>query len=321
MKLNVKYKKKQTKTTKQKKKEDEKKQKGPKLSKNYKDESEFICYKESIDMTKMRYGMIDSCNVIAVELNDGIINLNNSWIELILIMLSMVIETKGEKALQILAENEVTNQNFCVDKVYGKYTFDSNQYKAYKIFDTGYYLEAIFTNESIFSAIYGLLKCINIPLDEINFVLINKKNKEEKLNFNNLKDIEYIVKSDEVAFNIKSGIHLIEIKIEKEVTVVRRLDVALVAICNYIYDNTSEEEIVAKLDKLKHGNTGIDKTSDCKNKQNVRLKQSNLAIYTDNNTESIVEFIQKIEEEFKLDIQFKFRALKDKNELKKYEVD
>ena len=321
MKLNVKHKSKLTKTPKQKKKTEEKKKKGPKLSKNYKDTSDFICDKASIDMTQMKYGVISSCTLIAVELEDGIINLDNSWLEIILIMLSKLIEDKGDKAVQLLADNEVTNQFIYIDKVYGKYTFDSQQYKAYKIFNTGYYLEAIFTVENIFNVIYGLLKLLDIPLDKIQFIVVNKKNKEEKLNFDCLEDIEYIVELENVASNIKSGIHLVEISVDDEIVRVHILDAALVAICNYLYDHISEDKLVSKLGNLNTGKTGICRIDDAEDKQYVRLKQSSLVVYTDNESESIVEFLKEIKELFSINIRFKFRALKDKSELKEWEVE
>lgn len=320
MRLNVKYKQSLTKTEKQKKANKEKKAKGPKIRKDYNDTTEYKHDNIEMDLTKLSYGIIDSCDVDALLLPDGTIRISNSWLEVLLIMLDAVIENHPDDFVKLFEENAVTNQFFCVDKVYGKYTFEKEQYKAYKIFHSGYYLEAILNNANIFSAILGLTKCLEISLDEIKFHLRNKKYKDITLNFDMLEETESIVDINGLASMLKDGIHLVAIDILGVSTSVHRIDVVLMVFCNWAYENYG----IGKVKSLgKHGNTGISLGDNTEDIPSTQIKNSELHVYTDGDQNDIIQFIKNSMNKLEIGtdkIRFKFRALKKKGELKEWEL-
>lgn len=321
MRLNVKYNSKLTKTNKQKKANMEKKSKGPKISKNYADTSEYKHDNVTVDLTKLTYGMIDSCDVDYIVVPEGTVDLKGSWLQLLLFMIHNLITNYPDSFTQLLGDNEVTSQFFCIDKVYGKYTFDKEQYKAYKIFDSGYYLEAIFTSDVIFRAILGLTKSLGISLDEIQFHLRNKKFKDIDLNFNLLEDTETVVNINEVSSMLKQGIHMISIDILGVSTRVHRIDVALVVFCNWIYENYGIDKLISI---GKNKNTGISVGSNKEDIPSTAIKDSGAFVYTDGNEEDIVAFILNSLDKLEIGydkIKFKFRALKKKEELKEWECE
>lgn len=307
MKLNVKYNsKKKSGSIKKKNTESSKKNKGPKLLKNYKDNSEYIYDNIELDLTKMRYGVIGSCNVDALILPEGTIKIENSWVEVLLVMLDTLI-SQGEfqKKLEIYG---ITNQFFCVDTVYGKYTFEGEQFKAYKIFDSGYYLEAVFSNENIFNAIVGLTKALDITLDGIKFHLRNKKDTRTELRFNILEERESIVNIGGLADKLKAGIHMVSMNIDGTKTIVHRIDVALVVFCKWILENV-RSDIIEKIESV--GKTRICKSNNVKkDEKNTKITEE-YSVCTSGNEDEIIEFIDKTMKTIGLEknqLEFKFRA-------------
>lgn len=321
MKLNTNYKKKPKKTEKKKQQEQIKKSKGPKINKNYNDISPLKPDKTVVTLSKLRYGLINSCNLQSVTIQEGTIDLKESWLEFILILLHTVYEQYKQNFINILLEYEVTNTRFMVDKVYGRYVLEEKeQYEVYKLYDTEYYIEAIFDYKTIFWSIINLVRCLDIQSNEISFNLVSKDFKEVRLNFDQLKNEETVVDIDNVASMLKSGIHMISISILGSSIEVHRLDVALVAFCNWTYDNYGYETTKSL---KKYNNTGISiENSD--DKQYVKIRTSSLCVYTDNKVDDIIKFIQQSLDNLKIprkQFKFKFRALKKVEELKEWEID
>lgn len=324
MRLKTQYKQKLTKTNKQKKANIERKKKGPKLNKNYMDDSDYNGDNIDLDLTQMRYGIVRCCDVDSIQLSEGIISIKNSWIELLLIMLDTVISNNSTNLDTTLEENNVTNMFFCVDKLYGKYNFEQKQYqyKAYKIFNTDYYLEIVETSEVIFNAIVGLTKCLDIPLNGIRFHLKNKIYKDTKLSFDILEETETIVTINELEDNYKDEVFIVSMKIFNDTIQVHRLDVALIAFCNKIYD----EYGIIKLASLpRYESTGVIlNNTDDTNNNIVKIRDSEVSVYTDNDKSGIIKFIHDSMIMLDIDnneIKFKLKSLKSKDKLKEWEVD
>ena len=323
MRLNVKHKQALTKTDKQKKANAAKKSKGPKLLKDYMDTSESSIDNTILNLTQMRYGTIGSCEVDMLKIPEGTIQIKHSWLEVLLLMLSTVIVNNPDGFEKQFEDNTVTSMFFVVDKVYGKYSFDKEQYKAYKIPNTEYYLEYLDTSASIFEALVGLTKCLGIPLDQIEFHLRNKLYSNSKLRFDILEEKESIVTIDKLPEMLKTGIHMTSVEVLGEVVKAHSMDVALLAICNKLYDEYGG----FRLSTLSSNNsTGIKvlENGDELNKHIVKLRDSEVGVYCDGDINGIIQFISDSMMQLGMEkdsIRFKFRALKDKSELKEWEVE
>lgn len=336
MRLQTKHKSfKKGKTEKQKKIDKEKKDKSPKVSPLYNSTSPYNVRRATIDLTKLTYGIIDSCELTGINMMDGQIDLSNSWIELLLLMIDTLIENKPDNFVDLLSINNVTNQWFCIDKYYGKYTFEYENPKVYNIYNSGYYLEAIFNNSNIFHAIIGLTKCLGYQLNEIQLNIRNPKLDKNinDVDFNPtmLEAEESIVDIDSVYNMLKSGIHLVGMKILESNAKVHRLDVALMLFCNWIYDNYG----ISGISTIKsNGNTGISLECTSENRENKnreenpvqyeQIRNSGLYVYTDLNNDDIIKFMKNALKDLNMDksqLKFKFRALKEKNKLKEWEVE
>lgn len=321
MRLNVQHKQSLTKTAKQKKINAEKKSKGPKLLKDYMDTSACDIDNTTLNLTQMKYGTIGSCNVVLLKTADGNIPIKHSWLEVLLLMLSTVIRNNPDGFGKQFEDNAVTNMFFVVDKVYGKYSFEQEQYKAYKIPNTDYYLEYLDTSATVFEALVGLTKCLGIPLDQMQFHLRNKVYSDSNLRFNILEETESIVGVDRLTEMLKAGIHMVSVEILGEVVGAHRIDVALLAICNKLLD----EYGAFRLSTLQSNNsTGIKvlEDGDELNKNIIKLRDSEIGVYSDGDQDGIVQFIQENALLLGLErhqLRFKFRALKDKSKLKEWE--
>ena len=323
MRLNVQHKQTLTKTAKQKKINAEKKSKGPKLLKDYMDTSECNLDNVLLNLTQMKYGTIGSCDVDLIRTPDGDIQVKHSWLEVLLIMLSTVIRNSPDKFEKQFEDNAVTNMFFVVDKVYGKYSFEQEQYKAYKIPNTDYYLEYLDNSGTVFEALVGLTKCLGIPLDQIQFHLRNKIYSDSNLRFNILEETESIVGIDKLPEMLKTGIHMVSVEIFGEVVLAHRFDVALLAIFNKFIDEFG----AFRLSTLQSNeSTGIKEIEDGDelNKNIIRLRDSEIGIYSDGDQNGMLQFLKDSVLQLGLEsnqLRFKFRALKDKNKLKEWELE
>ena len=287
-------------------------EKGPKLRKDYTSLNKCRADKAELTLLQMTYGFIDSHEVKYVKIPDGTIELKDSWLELILIMLNMVIESYPDRYNELLCRNSVTSQTFIVDKTYGVVTFDANKkYKVFKIFDTGLYLESLFRSSDIFLAIMGLIKICGYTLDEMSFGLVSKEYIERKLDFNKLADGEHIVGISDVASSVKSGMLLVEISIMGERLQIHDFNLLLYVFCKWVFDNYGSGQM---LKMPKHKNNGV--TLECK-RDDVHYSQiigSSFYVYSDLNEQGIIRFIKASIEKLGIDentLQFKFKSLKE----------
>lgn len=284
------YKKPKGKTEKQKKINKEKKSKGPKINAMYKDTSPYNVAGVDINLTVLRYGIIDSCNVTSITVNDEVIPLKNSWVEAVLIMFDTLVENYPDSYIQKCIEFEITGQDLVLDEYYGKYNFDGINYKAYKLYNRELYVESTFNYDCIFRALVGLTKALDIKLDEIQFHVIGKDYKESRLNYASVSKGEKIVNVDEL-FNTLNlqGHHLVSMKLFDSVIEVHRIDVVLIAFCNIMYDTLGDDiELLGGNDS-----SGICRTGDPEYSNTMAIRGSHLSVYSDLDTLGIIEFMQE----------------------------
>lgn len=325
MRLRVHSSKKVKTTEKQKKINSEKKAKGPKISKNYRDISIHVASgngEVKADLTQLTYGMIDNCDLISVYTEDGTVELTGSWIELIISMMDTIISDNPDKFREILMENEVTSPEMNVDSTYGKYTFDSReQYKVYSIYNSGYYLEAIFNNSNIFSAIVGLTKALKIPLNLIKFNMVLKGADLSKLGVSTVEDTSRQVDVDDINIVAKNGVFLSKVSILGVDVEVHRLDVALLIVLKII-SKVCNDTLFDRLQTV--GHTGVCKEIDCIEDKYEKIGNTDYVVYTDGNVNDISDLLIQLRNTLVLDndqFNFTIRTLKKKSELKEWEVD
>lgn len=322
MRLEVKRSSKLTKTEKQKKINKEKKSKGPKLNPLYNDNSYYDGHNVDMSLTKLRYGMITCCNCTYFTVGGDDIIIKNSWEEIILIMLDNLITNYPTNYIDKLIEFDVTSQNLSVDTRFGKYSFDKN-FKAYKIFDKDVYLESTFSVQDMFKAIVGLTKALNIRLDEITFHLMNNDYKNERLNFSDIESRSLIVTTDKLLETLDAkGTHLVSMSIFDIKTEVHRIEAVLVIFCNTIYSMLEDDDTMLLLGGTE--STGVCLNDDVGDRQSMRIKDSGISIYTDLDTEGIVDFIERSIYKLQLDnndIKYKFEVLDLKTSKKEWEIE
>lgn len=325
MRLRVHSSKKVKTTEKQKRINSEKKAKGPKVSKNYRDISIPVASgngEVKADLTQLTYGMIDNCDLISVYTEDGTVELTGSWIELIISMMDTIISDNPDKFREIFMENEVTSPEMNVDSTYGKYTFDSReQYKVYSIYNSGYYLEAIFNNSNIFSAIVGLTKALKIPLNLIKFNMVLKGADLSKLGVSTVEDTSRQVDVDDINIVAKNGVFLSKVSILGVEVEVHRLDVALLIVLKII-SKVCNDTLFDRLQTV--GNTGVCQESDCIEDKYEKIGNTDYVVYTDGNVNDISDLLIQLRNTLVLDndqFNFTIRTLKKKSELKEWEVD
>lgn len=332
MRLNTKYekhKKKLTKTTPSQKELKEERKAFP-LKSNYKSMSEFKLDNVELSLSKLSYGIIESTDVDILVLNEGSIQISKSWIEIIIIMVDNLLEDHPNDFNTLIEKYGVATRKFGISKQYGKYSFELGEnYRAFKVFNRDYYVEAILDSETIFNVICGLSKCLGITSNDIKFHLRNKKYRDLDVNFNMVEEAEEIVTIDRLQEMLRKGIYMVAIECLGETTRVKDINLALLAYCNVIYDKYGEDSL---LHLENNGSTYIDKYVE-KEEQNEqeeldiissRIRNSNIAIFTDENIIGIINFIQismyllGIENE---QLRFKFKLLKPKEEQKEWEID
>ena len=309
MRVKASYKIPKGKTEKQKKINKERKRKGPKLNTNYKDTSPYNVAGVDIKLKLFLYGIIDSCNLTSITVNDDYIQLKNSWTEAVMMMLDTLIENYPSNYMDKFIEFEITGKDLSINSSYGVCNFDGLEYKVYKLYDRKLYVESTFSYKTIFRALVGLTKALDINLDEIKFHVISKNYKESKLNYSSITTSEKIVNINELfeALNHK-GNYLVSMKLLDSVLEVRRIEAALVAFCNILYDNL-EDDII-----LLGGNesTGICLEDDKRDRQRISIRDSNLCVYSDEDTLGIIQFMQTSLSALKQDsnsLKFKFEVI------------
>lgn len=164
-----------------KKKKDEIKDRKKTLSKDYESLKRYTGEKKTIKIKELTYGIIDSTNLIGIKTDSESLKIENSWTGAIIFMLSML-ESLGDFENK-LSDYGITNGDLIVDKNYGKIDF-SKKYKAFNIYESGYYVELNYRCNVIFEAIVRLTKAIG--LEDIQFIIerMDREKVESKKRYN-----------------------------------------------------------------------------------------------------------------------------------------
>lgn len=307
--------------------------KDPYLHSNYADVSEIKHVEITQPINRLKYAHVLYYNLDLVNVNGDIIKLNNGWIELIMIMLDTIRANYKDDFIGYLMENKITTQSFCVDTKYGKYTFDEEGYRAFKLYNSEYYVEAIFNVENIFQTIVKLTKCLGISPENILFKMINKDYNIETVKFQELEEesIKVNIKDSLPYFN--KGTFLMHIKITNSImnldkeqeevsSSIHNIQSVLYVFINYVY-NTYSDSGIKKLAVIK-GETHVAFEYEDNDKPCKKINNTNYLLYTDCEPKSIINFIDKSMNMLgmdKSDIVLYFKRLKTKEEKKEWEVD
>lgn len=306
----------------------------PYLHKNYSDITELKLVEIEQTINKLKYAHVLYYNLDSVEVDNSIIKLDNGWIELIMLMLDTVRVNNENNFINYLMENKVTTQSFCVDTKYGRYNFEVDNYRAFKLYNSEYYVEAIFNVENIFHTIVRLAKCMGIAPEKIKFKMINKEYSIERLELIQLEEESIQVNIKDSLNYFKRGIYLMNIKISNSIqelfeekdsvnVKIHNIQSMLYIVINYFYD-TYKEEGLKKLTNLK-GDTYVSVRNDDDNDKPCRkIKNSDYYIYTDCEPKSTLLFIERAMSLLGMDrndIILYFKRLKTKEEKKEWEVD
>lgn len=288
MRLQTRYSKPKSKPSGEVKKKNKEKASG--LCKNYKSMQHYLSTRLHKPLSKLTYGMIDGHTLESIEIPGNTIETPDSWTGLIVFLIANIIENNGKEALKLMADNGVTKKDFIVDKIYGKYDFErKEQLKVYKIYDTGYYIEADFNVENIFCAILGIMKICRIAIDDISFNMINKRFIEKLGDFSIIDEDESIVTISVLADELKAGKQLVEIFVFGDRIKTDSISTLLWVFCCKLAENYNDS-IIMTLGKYK--NTGISMTENLENVNYMQIKNSSCKVFTDNKDKDIMKFIE-----------------------------
>lgn len=306
------------------------------------------CFKfaeTDVTLNNLTYGHIINADVSRINLSGDILDIDSSWVGLILIMLDTLrINSKDEKEfLTTLMDKEITDQAFCVDKRFGKYTFDKAMYKAYNLYNSGFYVESTFTHEVIYKVIINLAKALQIEPDRFSIHLVHKEYNKIDVLLDELEENSIAVNIEDSVPYFKGGVFLMDMGITNtsmkvqeliaqatsgkqssiiNIVKVHHIQEVIIIFLNYVYD-TYDEKTMAKLVKIE-GGTFIRTNKTLENLPSMQIRDSKFEVYSDLNVESVVYFIKKSMEILNMDkddIKLYFRKHKKKEEMKEWEVD
>ena len=305
------------KTTKQKKIDKEKKE--YKLNSDYMDNSEFNLSNVSLTVNKLTYGIIRCCNVKSITIGEDVINIENSWVELLILLIDNLIDNY-EDWRQRLIDNDVQSQTFQINEAYGKIDL-RYKYEVYKIYDKDLYLEAVFSENNIYRALIGLMKASDIKPSQVSVYLSNKNFIETELNYEKVHKDEFIYnihQVDDIINILNNKGHIMSVQIGDEIARVHSIIQLFGGFITSIKDR--EKELINKDTQEKHvssvNNTGFvfEMTKGC-----MQVPESNIIVTTDGNEKDILEFIGRVSDKLELPIKLKIRQLS--LEKKEWEVD
>ena len=324
MKLTLQSKKKKSST---KKKAETKKEEKKKVSKKdlyYLDTNELPknFSRQYITVDRLCYKHIIYCDVLSIKLGDEEVELVsneeikkkidgenlelNSWARLLLLMLSTIHANHPDNFVEYLMDKDITNQEFCVDNKYGKYTFDSVNYKAFKIFNTNFYLEALFKFDVIYRAIIKMFDVLGMDKSQTTVQLINNKfNSNDKIIYELEKkcQVHANIKEAQSRMNKNSSISGVKILgIGADITYDSMIPIVFLNILKSKYKD-SEEDIFNKMCKI--GKTKLLSEQADTNESYHKIKSNKgkeYYLYSDGNLESIVRFIITSMNNLKIDL-------------------
>jgi hypothetical protein len=281
---------------------------------------------EFVQVSKLTYGMILSCDTSEMQLPGGTVSLNKSWIEAILILLDTLIQNSDtpKQFTKTLQEFDITNQFFSVDTTFGKYSLDGKQYHVYKIFDSNFYLEYLDEPHIVFDALIGLLQANDLPTVDVQFRItakeFNKLTVEDKteIELNHKKIPIEVVYLDDLNTKIheytktKKHMHLLSVDLYGVSTTLHRIDAAFLTYCTWVFNKFGDKPEVSSISSIKVNNTFITNkeiTEKCK-LVSQPIKDTEYIIYTDLKESDLVTYMIESSQLLKIDtkrIKFKFR--------------
>ena len=263
-----------------------------------------------IKLSRLTYGIIDGHEVEYIRVGDERIDIKESWIELILFMTANVMENNPKDFLSVLSKNNVTSNSFTLSKSYGKISFDRDrQYKVYKVYNTNYFVEAVFDIPNIFQLVSGLIKICSLTNEEIELGIVSKEWIEKKIDFNVLGEKESIGGPESLALMKKAGMQLIEIQMFDERVGIQSIGSVLWVLCVMIHKKFGDDGI-EKLPKYK--STGVSKKNDRDDVRYMQLPESEYFVYTDLEHKGIEKFISEAAKRLEIgnELKFKYREIK-----------
>lgn len=153
--------------TEQKKKAD----KRFKVSKKYNDRSLWKLEYSEKGLNELTYGMIDSCNVELLILNEDAIVIHSSWTGLVMFLLGFIYKAKGTKFLDVIAASGAMTEKMNISTKYGMYSLSSAKNKVYQLPNTGYFVEANFDTENVFFVLTKLFEILGFDFSTVKFGL------------------------------------------------------------------------------------------------------------------------------------------------------
>lgn len=287
--------------------------KGPKLRKDFASMEPYRAETGSLDLTKLNYGTIASHDVRSVEISgDGVTTINNSWEELLLVMLSAVIINYPTDYAHKIAEAEIASETFIIGENYGKVSFDKNrQYRAYSIPGTKLCLESLFSEKDIFQALVGLVKILKIELNNFKLNIVSKRYIEKTINFDLLDSDEKIVEIDKLGELLKKDWVITEVEFMNQRIKLKDIGIVLWVFCKWVNDNFGEQGLK---DLPKYKFVGVSKSNDKENVYYQQIPNSDYFVYTDRQDDSMIKFIESTIEKLSLDrstIKFKLHHIID----------
>ena len=304
------------------------------------------CFKfaeTDVTLNNLTYGHIINSDVTQINLSGDRLDIQESWVGLLLLMLDTVRVNNEKDFLNILMDNEVTDQTFCVDKRYGKYTFDVKAYKAYNLFDSGYYVESTFNYDVIYKVIINLAKLLKLEPELFSLHLKHKEYNKVDILLDELEETSVAVSIGEALPYFKNGDFLMDISITNtsaraqelvtqmlsgktnsimNIVKVHHIQEVLMIFLNHAYDNYDEKK-VSKL-ALIEGRTYLRTSKTFENLPSMQIRNSKFEVYSDLDTEGVLKFIEesmRILDMNKDDIKLYFRKHKKKEELKEWEIE
>lgn len=241
---------------------------------------------ESIDLSKLNYGIINDCDLEKLILADGEIKLQNSWTEAVIFLISCIIEQYPDSFKQELMNFGITHDNFTVDTFYGKIAFESSKYqKVYQIYNTKYYLEAIFNIDNIYNAITGSVKCLGIAPKGMQLFVRNRKQKQAELTFGTVNSNEIIVNIIELLDKLKSSNGSIaSFELFDTTYKLKSIVESFVIFCNVMYEHYGKD--IANMDIC--GNTWIGFNDEATDIQSMAIKDGICRAYSDGNEDDML---------------------------------
>lgn len=214
-------------------------------------------------LSKLKPNMVTTGYLNSVFIEDGNIDLNDSWIELSLVLLGMVYKKHSNNYLRVLIENKILSSGFNVmQTVSQKFTYDNNV-KYYKIIGSSFYLETNMTGKAVIQALTGLFKLLGISVSDVklNIVPLGNAKLSMDLTRGKIKKATFDYVLNDAIENTKTGDRIISISILDDENMVDSSSDAAIKIIELAY-NMCGKALFSSLAKLNIGSTiGITKDS------------------------------------------------------------